>query len=238
MKQFLDRYAAIIVLLAAFAFLVFGYLRVASAVRIPGPALAGEVVTLQRPDLGIRFERDGGAGRPYITDGTGNPILEYTDWASSLHLDGSVSDLWAHFHGYAVDKEKGQLAHTIKGDQWQIQKLVALEGVGQAKVEFYFSTSARFEEVRLTVAHYHWYWSRVEPKDDGFAAYTENSAGGQPAQTRLDVLNPSALAKDGPVKVLLQDEHGIANVGTVYVLRNPEVNRLILLAAERVTYKP
>ena len=238
MKEFLDRNVAVIVLLAAFAFLVFGYLRVASALQIPGPALAGETITFQAPDLGIRFERDGGAGRPYIIDATGNAILEYTDWASALYIDGRVSDLWAHFHGYAVDKEKGQLAHTIKGAQWQIQKLVSLEGGRQAKVEFYFSTSARFEEVRLTVAHYHWYWSRVEPKADGFTASTENSAGGQPAQTRLDVLNPSALAKDGPVKTLLQDEHGIANVGTVYVLRNPEVNRLILLAAERVTYKP
>lgn len=209
--------------------------------------------------LGFDFVENAGTNRPVIAY-NGTDVLAYVDWNSSIAVDGHVSNLWDNFHGYDFDRANAdarQFFATTSGDGWQVVEVVTLVDEHTVTVHYAFVArpvgAAEPHQVTLSIAHLH--RTLYQPTIQGntltaevLPAYFQSVSFGHtpsPIGTlRVAVSGPQAPAGKA---ISLDDPHGTVDTHgaqyalansftTTYSIANPQVNRLVPLGTETVTF--
>lgn len=207
---------------------------------------------LSAHDANIRFERDAGAGRPFILASDQTKLVEYSDWdySSAIYVEGSVAGannelLYLHPHGYASDPAENRITHTMRGQDWELIKEVQITGERKVQIDFYFiARTSGIQRVVLSLGHYNWYYQNVRRDRASFTAevnglerYQVEEGFTQPAKYEVKVSAQSSLAPvREPIRIGFSNPWGVANVVTTYQLQNPAQDKRVLLASELVTW--
>lgn len=111
--------------------------------------------------LQMEFQRDSGARRPSIQYNQ-QQVLQYTEWSSSVVVDGTVYALWDENHGYSFDDAHKQVFSTVNGPGWQVIQTITVRGadvqVSYAVVSLFQSSVAPAHEITLAIVHDQSYW--------------------------------------------------------------------------------
>jgi hypothetical protein len=217
----------------------------------------GQVVYNSGP-LQMIFRRDGGAQRPSITYSQ-QEIVQYTEWSSSLVVDGTVYSLWDQNHGYYFDDAQKQAISTITGPSWQlIQSMVVYNGALQMAFTFVPEDTGLGRsphEVTLVLVHDHSYW--LDPSLRGATlragittrplsllrtgvtlrpcwTMTLAAVGAQGVQAALQLINQRAAgnARTGTAQTWADE------FVSTYSFSHPQVNMLTPVATETVKVEP
>lgn len=202
----------------------------------------------------VHFQRDSGAGRPYIRDEDGTEIIEYSDWGGSswIFVDtggttGGTEMLYLHPHGYAVTDN--MISQSIEGESWKLTQYVTITAPRTVKVDYYLTArSSELRRVQLSLSHYHWYFSDVTRLPVGFQATVSKNLTrsdidrGVTAPPHFNVSmrtdTPQFLSSIDPVAIGLSDANGVSNVVTRYEVTSLERDIMTLIASEVVTWEP
>src|SRR5437773_7648884 len=125
----LGRFISLVITPAVLVFgvillVLFNFTVVLKAMQVTDDHFHGTVAFSQQA-LAFRFQETAGFNRPVLRYMT-RDLLSYSEWGSTLSIDGTVSELWNNYHGYDVDEAKRQLYSTISGDSWQLTQIVTL----------------------------------------------------------------------------------------------------------------
>lgn len=111
--------------------------------------------------LQMEFQRDAGARRPSIQYDQ-QQMVQYTEWSSSVVVDGAVYSLWDQNHGYSFDDAHKQVFSTVNGPGWQVIETITVRAsdvqVSYAFVSLYQTNVAPAHEVTLVLIHEQSYW--------------------------------------------------------------------------------
>lgn len=206
------------------------------------------VISMMTGSGSIRFSRDAGSERPLITSEDGKPLIEFSDWASTIFVGETSSSLWQLPHSYAVDPDRRRIFHNTRGPDWELQKVVSVSEPSKVLVEYYFMpTRAGLGQVGLTVNHFNWWFSQVSIGKEGFTAVVPKGSryeivrgeNTEPAyEVSVRILSGLPADPIPPVRLTIPTEFGTSNVVVAFVLSDPAFNRRVKLAAEEVTWKP
>lgn len=202
----------------------------------------------------VRFQRDSGAGRPYIYATDGTEIMEYSDWGDSswiyVETNGvsrGTEMLYLHPHSYSVNDKL--IAHTMRGETWELTQNITIVGPRQVKIDYYFISRVEgVNEVQLSLSHYHWYYSNVQRSNTGFTAKVgenvdrDDIARGVVNPPKFDIQmttdTPQFLSKEDPVSVGFSDSNGVSNLVTHYQTTGIQRDMVTLIASEIVSWNP
>ena len=202
----------------------------------------------------VKFQRDSGAGRPYILAEDGTQVMEFSDWGDSswIFVDDAGATkgtemLYLHPHGYAVSDS--MISQSMQGDSWELVQNVTIAGPRTVKVQYYFTArSADIRQAKLSLSHYHWYFSNVTRFPTGFTANVSDTldrddiARGVTAPPKFNVSlrteQPQFLSSVDPISIGFSDARGVANVVTHYEARNLERDVMTLIASEVISWEP
>lgn len=205
--------------------------------------------------LQATFQQAAGTDRPVLTF-KGAPVLTWQEWSSTISVDGNVSNLWDSFHGYDFDDTKRQVFATASGTGWQVVEVVTLLDARTLRVDYQFvaghSGVRAPKHIVLSISHYH--NALYQPTVAGDTLTADVLPGNvQNFQSGM-VLHPWAkitLALSGPQLApdpfAFDDLRGNAVAGggvaqiassftTTYIVDNPQVNRLVPLGTETLTF--
>jgi hypothetical protein len=209
-------------------------------------------------DLAFTFQEQAGTDRPGVHF-DGAPVLSWVEWNSSISVDGSVANLWDSYHGYSYDDTKRQVFATMSGTGWQVIEVVTLVNAHTVRVDYQFvaghdgNKSPGHVELRISHAHNTLYQPRVSG-DRLTASVLPNDIKGVPTPGTTTVLHPFGdigLTVSGPQvaadPISIDDLRGItapdgtqqalaSSFTTTYVVDNPQVNRMIQLGSETLTF--
>lgn len=171
-------------------------------------------VRYQVGQLQVDFTRDSGEMRPAIVYGQ-TSMLQYTEWSSSVAVDGVVYSLWGQTHGYNFDDAHHEIVSTASGPGWQVVQQVALDGqwvtVSYAFVALSGGTDGPIHHVELSLLHERTYW--LVPRIAG-----ERFTGGVTTLPLSSIETGTAVRPQWWVTV---DVQPVADVRTVLALVNP-----------------
>ncbi len=210
--------------------------------------------------LQLVFHRDDGTDRPELIY-DGNTIMTYADWSSSITVDGTVEELWNHYHGYTVDPSQCTVYSTTTGAGWQLVEIVRLLDSHTAQVTYDFvarsSGGAPLHHVDLQIAHVAPVWSQptVDDHDSqqfsaqvfpGTVGDLENQDPPNPAGTVTMRVSGSVAAHPLTVldlhsRVLAASKSPITWATALvshYMVDSPQVDRLTTIAREVVSFQP
>lgn len=200
------------------------------------------------PNVSVRFNRDSGAGRPFVDAPGGVHLVEYTDWDanSSILVDGARKILYLHPHGYAVDKEKRRIFHSIQGEGWELLKEISAGSDDTVKVDFFFiARKLGIEKVKLSVAHYNWYFQQVARSEQGFLAAVSDLPrrdieAGEKAIPLYKVSVTAGAGLDAtlaePVRIAGSSQWGVSSIVTEFALTRPVRDQRTTLASESISW--
>src|SRR5579863_48030 len=108
--------------------------------------------------LEMDFQRDGGLDRPVVLYNRFE-LMSYSDWDSTISIDGHEQELWNNFHGYSLDSTKHQLFASTSGYGWQLTEVVTLVDNHTVTVTYQFTARhvgvAEPHQVVLHIYHQH-----------------------------------------------------------------------------------
>jgi len=209
--------------------------------------------------LGFDFVENAGTNRPAISY-NGTDVLAYVDWNSSIAVDGHVANLWDNFHGYDFDRtnpDARQFFSTTSNDGWQVVEVVTLVDTHTVTVQYAFVArpvgAAEPHQVTLSISHLH--RTLYQPTIQGntltaevLPAYFQSVSFGH-TPSPIGTLRVAVSGPRAPVgkAISLDDLHGTVDAHgaqyglansftTTYSITNPQVNRLVPLGTETVTF--
>jgi hypothetical protein len=216
------------------------------------------LAALSSGPLQVTFQRDAGTDRPLV-QWNGYELLTYADWSSTLSVDAEVSELWNNMHGYTEDQQTHRVFATTTGDGWQVVEVVMVIDSRHLSVEYDFVARSGGQPtqaprtVALTIQHYGIAWYEPRVAGNSFSAevppLTSNAA---PPTLPLAPLGVLTLAVSGPALAPGGLQLGImrtvvgsagqqtwaSQLTTAYQLTAPQVDRLIPLGVETLTFTP
>lgn len=204
------------------------------------------VIALRAQEGGVRFFRDSGSGRPTLVAADDKPLLEFSDWYSTLFVDGAPRTLWQFPHSYAVDADRQRLFHSIRGPSWELQKVVSLTGPGEAVVDYFFTALGTVNRVDLLVQHFHLWYSDVRTEADGFVALVPAGSREQVAQGRnthpayevsVRVAHGLSTRAAEPIRLGITSQHGVGSVVVSLSASSAPFNQRIKLGSEEVSWR-
>jgi hypothetical protein len=210
------------------------------------------VIGLGDAATAITFHRDSGTGRPSDLL-SGKDVLDYTDAASTITLDGQTQTLWSADHGYSSDTGKRQISSTTSGAGWQV---VAVATAGDSAVTVSYAVAfapkqgTGPQQVFLTIAHTHRAWSNPTTTPSSFSALVlpEPSVGAA-AGSAVTPLGTVTLRVAGPYvtshAIAIDPTYAGSSGGatwatrfvTTYQIDHPVPGALIQLGTETVTFQ-
>jgi len=205
------------------------------------------VIAMRGPEGGVHFFRDSGYGRPTLVAADDKPLLEFSDWHSTLFVDGASSTLWQFPHSYSMDVDRQRLFHSNRGPSWELQKVVSLAGPGTVTVEYFFTALGPVRRVDLLVQHIHWWYSEVRREADGFVALVpagsreqvEQGMGTHPAyQVSVRVADGLSTRAADPIRLGVTSQYGIGSVVVSLSGSSPPFNQRVRLGSEEVSWRP
>ena len=205
----------------------------------------------------ITFQNNAGTDRPVIAY-SGVNLVSYVDWNSTISVDGHVENLWDNFHGYNTDDTKRQIFATTSGYGWQVVEVVTLVNSHTVTVQYDFMAAhqgtAEPKHVTLSIMHLHKTWYQPSVRGNVFSAEVlPGYLSGIDNTTAIPhAIGTVTVAMSGPAvpatnAISIDDLRGYANSGlteqflatsmtTTYTVDNPQVDRLIPLGTETVTF--
>ncbi|MGH2514700.1 MAG: hypothetical protein ACRDHP_03510 [Ktedonobacterales bacterium] len=257
LNTFVKKFITPAVLLAGLLILAVFHFRGVLAVTTAQTNLYHGVTAYSAGATGVNFQNNAGTDRPAITYGGVN-LLSYVDWNSTISIDGQVQNLWDNYHGYSSDDTKRQIFATTSGYGWQVVEVVTLVSSHTVTVRYDFTAqhvgTAEPHHVILNIAHLHKTW--FQPAIHG-NTFTAGVLPGYLSAIDSTTSVPHAIgtvtvAVSGPAvpaanAITMNDLQGYAVSGaselflassmtTTYTVDNPQVDRLITLGTETVTF--
>jgi len=128
--------------------------------------------SISRGGLLLHFERLGGDGKPYLRSGTGQELLDLSDWDrdSRIVVDGSLYELVRLYPQSSVDYERYRLAETLNGDGWFLEREVSLAPNGVIQIQHSFVARRPIRRVDLALAHTHQYFLSLQVDETSVTA--------------------------------------------------------------------
>lgn len=254
---FVKKFITPAVLLAGLLFLAVFHFKGVLAITTSQNNLYHGVSAYSSGPYAVTFQNNAGTDRPAITYGNVN-LLSYVDWDSTISVDGQVQNLWDNYHGYNTDDAKRQIFATTSGYGWQVIEVVTVVDSHTITVAYNFMAThqgtAEPHHVTLDIMHLHKTWYQPTVHGDTFTAEVlPGYLGGIDTSTTIPhPIGTVSVTVSGPAvpstnAVSLGDLRGYAVNGTTeqslassmtttYTVDNPQVNRLIPLGTETVTF--
>lgn len=205
------------------------------------------VVKLAYGNTLVNFYRDAGHNRPLITTTEGDPLLEISDWASSISVNGVSRNLWDTYHSYDLDSKRNRFYQAMTYGSWTLFKeITAGPEPNRVQVEYYFRTSEQLDEVRLQLGHFNYHFVEPHLGNLGFESYLSAKNIPEEEQARniryklaLQVNLAAFQGGVAPVKITegSKDKYGLTSINSTYTYNNLPVNERILLASEEFTWE-
>jgi hypothetical protein len=257
LKQFVTAVVTPAVLMAGVLLVALVHFHNTLSLAEQSDLFARGVMAYNSGQLQVLFQRDAGAQRPLVQYGQ-QPVLAYTEWSSSVVVDGQVYSLWDQQHGYSFDDTRKRIFSAISGQGWQVVQVVTV-GPGTIAVAYSFDyvgpPAVPPHEVGLILVHEQRSWLdptivgatfragvTSQPIDDTSAsvairpqwklAVTAAPAGGVQATLHVDSLR-STYDPLTSASVTWASQFT-----TTYTLATPQPNVLTPLATESVTVAP
>jgi hypothetical protein len=209
------------------------------------------VIGLGDAAAAITFHRDSGLGRPAVFFGN-QDVLDYSDTASTITLDGQTQTLWSADHGYSSDTGKRQIFSTTMGAGWQVVA-VATVGDHSVTVSYAFVSSPRQgagpQQVILTIAHTHRAWLNPAYTASSFRALglpepavgATNAPVAPQGTVTLTVAGPyvtaRAFAADPANSGISDGATWATRFTTTYEIDHPTPGALLPLGVETITFQ-
>lgn len=246
LKYLLDKQIHFIVLALAVVYLCYSWYSVQSKyVKTQGYNFEG-VIKLATGKTNLNFYRDAGTNRPLLTTSQGEPLLEISDWASSITINGATRSLWDTWHTYDMDNKTNKLYHAMTRDTWTLfQEVSAGPEPNRVLIEYYFRSSQKTGEVSLQLGHFDYHFIAPTIGNLGFETYL---SGGKVAEEEQDRNVRYHLAlrvnlgayPDGVAPVKLSEgarnRLGLTSINTRYTFSSLPANERVLLASEEITW--
>ncbi|HLZ23500.1 MAG TPA: hypothetical protein VKQ30_15410 [Ktedonobacterales bacterium] len=254
---FVKRFITPVVLLAGLLILAIFHFKGVLAVTTSQSNLYRGVTAYSSGSYAITFQNNAGTDRPAIIY-NGVNLLSYVDWSSTISVDGEVQNLWDNFHGYSTDDTKHQIFATTSGYGWQVVEVVTLVDSHTVTVQYSFMAAhqgtAEPHHVVLSITHLHRTW--LDPTVQGTTFTAEvlpghvsaiSSATSIPHAVGTVTVTVNGPAVDTTSAISIDDLQSFAvsdsteqflasSMTTRYVVDNPQVDRLIPLGTETVTF--
>ena len=243
------------VLITGLLILIIVHFRGVLAVTTTQNNLYQGVTAYAAGPLEARFQFNAGTGRPTLLYRS-VPFLSLEDWSSTISVDGHVENLWNSYHGYTTDDSKRQIFSTSTGYGWQVVEIVTVVNNHTVTIQYDFMArhegTAHPQSVVLSIVHSQQTWYQPPVSGNTFiaqvlpgylAAITPSTkihpvgtvqvslAGAYVTSGAITVNNPQvALGPNGSQQTLAD------SMTTTYAIQNPEVDRLIPLGTETITF--
>lgn len=222
------------------------------------------VATFSSGNLALSFQENSGIDRPQVLYDN-RELLTYADWSSQLTVDGNVIELWNNNHGYSIDTAKHQVFSTTTGNGWQVTQIVTLVNASTITVNYDFTARSgagdNLQTVTLNMMHVgdgYWYSPTIQGNIFTAQALPIVVSNVQNAQTNgATPVNPlgTLRVKESGKYVAHQtpvasqsvvtfpngsggQERWANSFTTQYSITHPQVDRLIPLGSETITFTP
>jgi hypothetical protein len=221
-------------------------------------------IAFSRGGFAYRFQKDAGLDRPALSYNR-QDLVSYSEWGSTISIDGQVQELWNNYHGYDYDEAKQQTFSTTTsttsnatgGNGWQLIETVTLVNDHTVTVTYNFDASPYAlpgpELYVIDIAHvtstaYQWYNCQVN--NNTFTGQVMSGNGTQAFLNKPKFFGLLSLSMTGShaAGIRLQNTTTVTNgkgnitIGqeflTEYRISNPTPSRLITLGAETLTFQP
>ncbi len=263
---FLSKVITPVVLLAGLLLLALVHFRgVLKITQTQDQQLHGMIVFSQGA-LAVNYLQNSGTNRPNVLY-NGIQLVSYPDWSSRLTIDGQVMELWNNDHGYSVDSANRQIFSTTSANGWQVTQIVTLVNDHTITVGYDFVArkggGSNLHHIVLDVMHARTgYWYAPSANGTTFTAQAlpvnvpsltnvqTGSSGGTPVHaigTLALHLSGEYVASTNPVTLQDAQSFTVANgtqqswasaFTTEYAIDNPQVDRIIPLGRETITFTP
>lgn len=223
-------------------------------------------VAFSQGAFGYRFQENAGLDRPALSYDR-QDLLSYSEWGSTISIDGQVQELWNNLHGYDYNEAKQQMFSTTSsttsnatGDNgWQLTEVVTLVNSNTVTVTFKFNASPYalpgpslyvIDIAHATSTAYQWYNCQV--RNNTFTGQVMSGNGTKAflnKPTFFGILSLSTTGNAGYTPTIrLQNSttivggQGNITLGqeffTEYRINNPSPDTLITLGTETLTFQP
>lgn len=247
------------------AALVFGVLLVVflhfngvvKATRITKDQFHGDIAFSQG-GFAYRFLENAWVDRPALSYDA-QDLISYSEWNSTVSVNGKVLGLWNNLHSYNYDTTKRQIhSRAIGSDNvWRLIEVVRLLNSNTVTVKFDFEANPSspgsvhyvFDIAHATSSSYEWYnyhtgkgtFTAQVISQQGISATGRNSARGTLTLTAAGnaVPTPAIIMRGTTSIVSRTGSVGLANAFfTQYTVTNPPPGMIILLGTETLTFQP
>jgi hypothetical protein len=260
LRTFISKVITPVVLVAGVLFLVyFNFSSVLKTSETNNDQLNG-MASFSLGGLASRFQETAGIDRPALRY-NGNNLLSYSEWSSTVSVDGDVQEIWNNNHGYEVDQNKRQVYSTTSGSNWQLIEIVTLVDAQTVTVTFEFTARPAsvpgprqytFDIAHVASSSTEWY--NVKQSNNRFTGQVIKG-NGIPTVTAANPFydfGTLSVSVSGPAVqnsgVQMQDNTTVTGpkgsltlaqeFNTEYQVTNPSPFTLITLGTETLTFKP
>lgn len=254
---FVRKFITPAVLLVGLLILAVFHFRGVLAVTTSQNNLYHGVTAYSAGSLQMSFQHNAGTDRPTISyDGV--DLLTYVDWNSTISIDGQVQNLWDNFHGYDEDATKHQVFATTTGYGWQVIEIVTLVDSHTVTVQYDFMAThqgtAEPHHAVLSIVHTHKTWYQPAVRGNAFTTavlprFLSSIDSTTSIPHPIGTLTLTLTGQDIPTTnaISIDDLQGFAissttelflatSMTTRYVVNNPQVDRLIALGTETISF--
>ncbi len=254
----------VVLLLGLLILIVFNFNGVLKTAQTQDDEFHNQVVYSQQT-LSSTFKPLQGANRPVVYN-SGNELLSYNEWSSTISVDGNVQELWNNDHGYSFDATKRQVFNTITGTGWQLIEVATLQDSATEVVSLNFvarplSANKVPNHYVVDIAHVHSFWYNPQVQGSSFTAQVvegdptqlQNITSQSQASTTpigsisLNVTSASGGSVAAPQIILSRYGSTQSQAGnspwsqaftTEYSINDPAANQMIPLGTETLTFHP
>lgn len=263
LRTFISKVITPTVLVLGVLFLIFyNFNSLAKTVTATDNHFNGNIAFSQNA-FAFRFQENAGIDRPVLRNSE-QDLLSYSEWSSTVSVDGNVQELWNNYHGYDIDEAKHQIYNTITNDGWQLIEIVTLVNDHTVTVTFNFDARPAtlpgpahyvFDIAHVTasshvsVPSYEWY--NYQTTNGAFTAQVIHG-GWSPGASNPDIFGTISLSATGAAvpTPAIQVKNDTAIIGsndtinlahtfyTEYTVDNPSPFRMITLGTETLMFRP
>lgn len=192
------------ILLGLLILITYNFSSLLKTLDMPGDQYSGKIA-FNQGSLHTIFQENTGVDRPNIAYNS-NELLSYSEWSSTISVDGETQELWNNYHGYSWDNARSQMFNTVSGSGWQFIEIATMLDNHTITVVFNFvvrpqSTTFPTHYV-FDIMHTHNFWYQTQVNNTTFSAQV---AAGDPANSQTDILTyrPTTL---GSISLTVQPD--------------------------------
>lgn len=245
-----------VLVLGVLCLIFFNFNSLLKTMKVTDDHFHGNVAFSQNA-FAFRFQENAGIDRPVLRHNE-QDLISYSEWSSTVSVDGVTQELWNNFHGYDIDEDKHQIFNTISNNGWQLSEIITLVNDHTVTVTFKFDARSTvrpapahyvFDIAHVTSSSYEWYnyqtgngtftaqviqggWNPIVSKPSVFGSLSLVATGTAVSTPTLSVKNDT----------IVTGSNGTTNLAntfyTEYTVDNPSPFQDITLGTETLTFQP